>query len=120
MTRLITSGSSPRIANASSNCQLMALAFVPFANSRLWLAVSGLVLIYYLRFWFLYHAADVAIFGTDYRGTSLFDFVIVWLEFAPFLLILGISTFFGLRKGAKARSSQRKRMHVLGELCAFA
>lgn len=57
-----------------------ALAFLLFANSRVWLAVSGLSLIYYLRFWFRYHfadigAADVGILGTDFRGTS---FLISW------------------------------------------
>lgn len=65
-----------------------SLAFVPFANSRLWLAVSGLSLLYYLRFWFSYHAADVEVLSTNYRGASFFDFIVVWLEFAPFLLIL--------------------------------
>jgi hypothetical protein len=73
-----------------------ALAFVPFANSRVWLGVSGLSLIYYLRFWFLYQfpdvgAAEVGILGTAYRGTSFFDFVVVWLEFGPFLLLLALT-----------------------------
>lgn len=83
-----------------------ALAFLPFANSKVWLAVSGLSLIYYLRFWFLYHfpdvgAADVGILGTAYRGTSFFDFVVVWLEFAPFLIVLIVGATLDARKGAK-------------------
>lgn len=77
-----------------------ALAFVPFANSRLWLAVSGLSLLYYLRFWFLYHAADVRVFGTNYRGTRFFDFVVVWLEFGPFLLILATIAIGQWRKSS--------------------
>jgi hypothetical protein len=87
-----------------------ALAFVPFAHSRIWLAVSGLSLIYYLRFWFLYHfadagAVDVGILGTDYRGTSFFDFVVVWLEFTPFFAVLA---FIALRQ-------ERKSSHKMGD-----
>ncbi len=70
-----------------------ALAFVPFANSRIWLAVAGLSLIYYLRFWFLYHETDTGIFGTDYRGASFFDFVVVWLEFGPIFAVLAVNKF---------------------------
>jgi hypothetical protein len=77
-----------------------ALAFVPFANSRIWLAVSGFSLIYYLRFWFLYHAADVGVFGTNFRGTGFFDFVVVWLEFAPFLAVLAFVAFRQKRKSS--------------------
>jgi len=65
-----------------------ALAFVPFAKSRLWLAVSGLSLIYYLRFWFLYHAQNQEVLGSSFRGTAFFDFVVVWLEFGPFLAVM--------------------------------
>jgi hypothetical protein len=87
-----------------------ALAFLPFANSKVWLAVSGLSLIYYLRFWFLYHfpdagAADVGILGTAYRGSSFFDFVFVWLEFAPYFVILA---FIAFRR-------KRKSSHKMGE-----
>lgn len=64
------------------------LAFVPFAKSRLWLAVSGLSLIYYLRFWFLYHAQNQEVLGSGFRGTAFFDFVVVWLEFGPFFAAL--------------------------------
>ena len=65
-----------------------ALAFVPFAKSRLRLAVSGLSLIYYLRFWFLYHAQNQEVLGSSFRGTAFFDFVVVWLEFGPFLAVM--------------------------------
>jgi len=75
-----------------------ALAFVPFANSRLWLAVSGLSLIYYLRFWFLYHAQNQEVFGSSFRGTAFFDFVVVWLEFCPFLLLLALAAIGQSRK----------------------
>jgi hypothetical protein len=62
--------------------------------------------IYYLRFWLIYHfpdvgAADVGVLGTAYRGTSFFDFVVVWLEFAPFLIVLIVGATWDSRKGAK-------------------
>lgn len=65
-----------------------ALPFLPFARSRAWLVVSGLVLIYYARFWFSYHASDVSIAGTPYVGVTFFDYVITWIEFGPWLLWL--------------------------------
>jgi hypothetical protein len=65
-----------------------ALPLVAFARSRLWLLLSGLTLLYYLRFWCLYHAASTPLFGTRYAGTDFFDFVGSWLEFAPWLLAL--------------------------------
>ena len=67
-----------------------ALPLVPFARNRLWLAMSGLTMIYYLRFWFLYHTPDpeatrAGYWGTSYHGVAFFDFVVVWLKFAPIL-----------------------------------
>jgi len=61
----------------------------------------------HFRFWFVYHAADVSIFGTDYRGTGFFDFVVVWLEFGPFLLILAVKKF-GQRSWLTQRREARK------------
>jgi len=65
-----------------------ALPLLPFARSRVWLALSGLVLIYYLRFWLSYHFAERAVMGTPYAGTAFYDFVITWVEFAPWYLLL--------------------------------
>lgn len=65
-----------------------ALPLVVFARGRAWLAVGGLCLMYYLRFWLLYHYPESRIGGTDLTGTQYFDFVLVWFEFAPFLVML--------------------------------
>ncbi|MBI1310049.1 DUF2029 domain-containing protein [bacterium] len=65
-----------------------ALPLVPFARSRAWLLLSGLTLIYYLRFWCLYHAPETPLFGTRYSGIDFFDFVGSWIEFAPWFLAL--------------------------------
>ncbi|QDU98996.1 hypothetical protein [Lignipirellula cremea] len=64
------------------------LPLLPFARSRAWLAMSGLALLYYLRFWLLYHWPDAPVLGTPYPGAEFFDFVVTWIEFAPWLLCL--------------------------------
>ena len=67
------------------------LPFVVFASSRVWLAVGGLVMTYYLRFWFLYQYGESEVWGSGYVGTDFFDFVIVWIEYAPWLAVLAVS-----------------------------
>ncbi|APZ96482.1 hypothetical protein [Fuerstiella marisgermanici] len=65
-----------------------ALPFIPFARSRAWLAVSGLVLLYYARFWFSYHAAETQVLGTPYVGVTFFDYVVTWIEYCPWFVWL--------------------------------
>ncbi len=65
-----------------------ALPLLPFARSRAWLAVSGLVLIYYLRFWLDYHFPTTAVMGTPYTGAAFYDFIVTWIEFAPWFAVL--------------------------------
>ncbi len=72
---------------------LWALPFLPFARSRLWLLVSGLALVYYLRFWLLYHWPESPVPGFRYRGALLFDFVVTWLEFAPWFAALAAEAY---------------------------
>jgi hypothetical protein len=74
---------------------IWALPLLPFARSRAWLALSGLALVYYLRFWFAYHFEHEPVLGTVYRGPQFFDYVITWLEFWPWLAWL---TYDGLRR----------------------
>lgn len=63
-----------------------ALPFVVFA-SRPWLLVSGLALVYYLRFWLIGHVPDTTLPGR-LDGRRFFDEVVVWLEHLPVLLVL--------------------------------
>ncbi|WP_246146852.1 hypothetical protein [Rubripirellula lacrimiformis] len=65
-----------------------ALPLLPFARGRAWIAVSGLVLIYYLRFWLDYHFPTTAVLGTPYTGAAFFDFIVTWIEFAPWFVVL--------------------------------
>lgn len=72
---------------------IWALPLLPFARSRAWLAVSGLLLLYYLRFWFSYHWDDTPVLGTRYVGTAFFDFIVPWVEFGPWFAWLGADVF---------------------------
>jgi len=69
-----------------------ALPLVMFGGSRAWLAVSGLVVVYYLRFWLIYHWPDPPLLGTPYAGRAFFDFVVTWIEFGPWFLWLAWET----------------------------
>lgn len=65
-----------------------ALPLLPFARGRAWIAVSGLVFVYYFRFWLVYHFPSTAVMGTPYTGAAFYDFVVTWLEFAPWFAVL--------------------------------
>ncbi len=64
------------------------LPLLPFARSRVWLAMSGLVLLYYLRFWLTYHFPDAPVLGIPYNGVAFFDLVVTWIEYAPWFACL--------------------------------
>jgi len=68
-----------------------ALPFLPFVNNRVWLGLSGLTLIYYLRFWLGYHWPNSPLLFTTYSGKPFFDFVVTWFEFGPWFLWLAVS-----------------------------
>lgn len=75
-----------------------ALPLLPFARGRAWLVLSGLALTYYLRFWFAFHFRDSTVPGTRYPGPFFFDYVVTWLEFAPWFGWLLIEA---LRRGKR-------------------
>ncbi len=77
------------------------LPLLPFARNRAWLALSGLVLLYYLRFWLRYHFPDTTVLGTAYIGYVFFDLVVTWIEFAPWFLWLACSSISDRRRGAE-------------------
>ncbi|WP_347244733.1 hypothetical protein [Thermogutta sp.] len=58
-----------------------ALPLVMFARSKAWLAVSGLAMIYYLRFWLIHHWPDWPVPGTPYSCAVFFGLVVTWIEF---------------------------------------
>ena len=65
------------------------LPFLPFARRRAWFALSGLAFVYYLRFWMTAQFPS-SLLGTSYPGPQFFDFVVTWIEFAPWLAWLVI------------------------------
>lgn len=70
-----------------------ALPLVGFARSRVWLAMGGLVLLYYLRFWFEYQWPEETVPFTDYYGKTFFDFVVTWIEYLPFFIWLAVDWY---------------------------
>jgi len=79
-----------------------ALPFAIFARSRIWLLVSGASLIYYLRFWLIYHYPSP--FWRGLSGERIFDEIIVWFEHLPILLLL---LFSGINSGTQASNKKR-------------
>ncbi|MEM6777741.1 MAG: hypothetical protein AAF670_08785 [Planctomycetota bacterium] len=75
------------------------LPFLPLARSRAWIAMGGLLMIYYLRFWFDYRGVP-NVFGTPYQGVQFFDYVVVWLEYFPWFCMLTAESIY--RRGIKA------------------
>lgn len=64
---------------------IWTLPWIAYARNRIWLALSGLLFIYYLRFYF--DAATELRFGR-YQGAEIFDYVIVWFEYVPWFASL--------------------------------
>ncbi len=76
------------------------MPLVVFSRSRVWLWMSGAVLLYYARFWFSYQFPDTPIAGTPYAGAAFFDLVVTWFEFGPWLVCLILS---GIRRRITTR-----------------
>ncbi len=89
-----------------------AVPLLPFARGRAWLAMSGLVLLYYLRFWLNYHWPETPVAGTNYIGYVFFDFIVTWIEFAPWFLWLIIEA---ASRTVAQRSSLDKQMVATAE-----
>jgi len=66
------------------------MPLVMFGRCRAWLAVSGMVLIYYLRFWLTNHYSSISFCDATYSGQAFFDYVVVWLEFVPWFIWLTV------------------------------
>ena len=64
------------------------LPLLPFAYFRTWYFVSGLTMLYYLRFYLVAHFPDPPALGTAYDGEYFFYFVVPWVEFLPCVVAL--------------------------------
>ena len=87
---------------------MWALPFLAFARGRTWFLISGVLFMYYLRFWFDYHYGETivgaalakeypsGIFNwifpwsqsSAFAGKTFFDFYLPWYEFGPILVLL--------------------------------
>ena len=99
---------------------IWALSMLPFARARTWFAFSGVLFLYYLRFWCDYHLFATPLFlvagnvidgylgtsGTfahmDYTGTLIFDFVVPWIEFGPLFVLLFLEWGFRRMRSRRA------------------
>jgi hypothetical protein len=72
-----------------------AVPFLPWARLRAWFLLPGLVLQYYLRFWFAYHydGPESSVAGTGLDGLDFFDQVWVWVEYGPFFVLCGVEAW---------------------------
>lgn len=95
---------------------LWALPFIATTKNKAWHWMSGLLFIYYLRFWLEYHFTGVSVlqsFGlgndhwlgpiADYQGVHFFDFFVTWLEHGPWLVLLLFGT---LKRKSQSRESE--------------
>ncbi len=64
------------------------IPLLPFARCKSWWLMAGIVMVYYLRFWFKYHLSGVPVAGTSYEGEMFFHLVFTWIEYVPWLLLL--------------------------------
>lgn len=67
---------------------IWALPLIPFARHRTWLLLSGVVVVYYFRFWLQYHVEQIDVAAFRGSGTDFYDYVVVWFEYMPFLTLL--------------------------------
>ncbi|MCI0410292.1 MAG: hypothetical protein L0191_17320, partial [Acidobacteria bacterium] len=64
-----------------------AVPFLPWARQFSWFLLTGLVLQYYLRFWFWYQYPE-QVPGTQMDGREFFNEVWLWVEYVPFFILL--------------------------------
>ena len=89
---------------------IWAMPFIVFTKGRGWFLMSGVLFIYYLRFWLDYHYGSTmvgqalseqypsGIFNwlfpysqnSAFVGKSFYDFYLPWYEFGPLLIILAV------------------------------
>ena len=104
---------------------LWALPLIPFIKNRTWYLMSGLLFIYYLRFWFEYHCAGVpaveklsitlpewASTASKYQGVDFFDFVVTWFEYLPWFVLLIFETFCWFFVGLFRKNSEPVDLHT--------
>jgi hypothetical protein len=85
---------------------LWSLPFIVFDGRRSWFLLSGLVFLYYLRFWLEYQAP--ATDAGSQAARTAFDFQVVWLEYLPFFLALLVETWWLRHREAQAETGRHQ------------
>ena len=85
---------------------IWAMPLLPFVRLRSWLLMSGCVTLYYSRFWLENTWGTRVIPGITYDGKTFFNFVVVWLEYVPLLIIICLEYYKRSRR--RSRSSSGK------------
>ena len=66
---------------------IWSLPFLVFVPQRSWFLMTGLVFIYYMRFWFEYQASPLGLEAVE-DMLDWFDHEFVWFEYVPFFAAL--------------------------------
>lgn len=77
-----------------------AMPFVCFASNRGWLAVSLILFMYYLRFWFKFSGFEFDFMGFHYEKAGIFDHCVAWIEHLAILLAVLIGAVVKNRAGS--------------------
>lgn len=85
---------------------IWAMPLLPFARFRSWLLVSGLVGLYYIRFWFANSLSLPRVPGTIYTGRQFFAMVVVWIEHVPWTMALMVEWMRRQRRMKKASRAE--------------
>lgn len=90
---------------------LWSLPFLPFARSRAWWLLSGLAFVYYVRFWLIAQFPSPTA-GTPYPGAQFFDFIVTWLEYAPWFawLVCDLIVFRKRCNSTATKASRARRI----------
>ena len=65
------------------------MPFVVFSKRPIpWILLSGMLFMYYLRFYYQNHYPNEFVAPTEYRGQLFFDFVVPWVEFCPVFALM--------------------------------
>ena len=70
---------------------LWAVPFTCFCSRWGWTAVSGVLLLYYVRFYFQISSLEFDFFQRTYWGVEIFDHIIVWIELLLIVLSIAVA-----------------------------
>jgi len=73
---------------------IWSLPFLVFVPQRSWFLMTGLVFLYYLRFWFEYQASTLGLEAVE-NSLDRFDHEFICFEYVPFFTVLIVDATWG-------------------------